>query len=98
MKTTEARPQTTDVTVSTTGDEPRTGAAAPQTTAVKPDAAKDAPDAMGRLPWEQWGARKRVSAADLRTARILRNWADGRVLTESDFDAAVEEGRNLVFR
>ena len=84
MKTTEAAPAVTT-------------SAAPITTEAKPTAATIG-DHLGRLPWEQWGASKQVPTATLRDARILHGWAEGRVLTEAQFDAAVTAARNLVFR
>lgn len=52
----------------------------------------------GRWTIEVWAQRKRTPAADLRTAKILRRWPEGRVVTEAEFDAAISDGRNLVFR
>ncbi|MFA5436486.1 MAG: hypothetical protein WC372_10660 [Candidatus Neomarinimicrobiota bacterium] len=87
--------KTTDATVLQTTD-----IAATRTTAEKPAAArqgKQAPD-VERKPWEQWGRKKPVSAAALRSAAILRHWAIGRFVTEAEFDAAVEAASNLSFR
>jgi len=66
------------------------------TTAPTPDEIDD----RGRLRFECWGRRKAktVSAAEMRQAQILHGWPDGKPLTETQFDAAIDAARKLVFR
>jgi hypothetical protein len=87
MKTTQAKAPTTTV-------------ATPPTTEAKPGPVPgvDVPDAKGRQPFELWARAKKTTPADLRTAKILNRWPEGRIVTEAEFDAAIVAGRNLVFR
>src|SRR5512143_388254 len=87
MKTTEAKAPTTTY-------------ATPPTTEAKPGPVPgvDVPDAKGRQPFELWAAAKKTPDGELRTAKVLKRWPAGRILTESEFDAAIVAGRNLVFR
>ncbi len=104
--TTEAEPLTTEVTpeanpeptpeppaeqspsAEATPEPPASAEPTAATPEVKPD----------RLPFEQWARQKRPDPGDLMRAKVLRRWATGRYVTEAEFDAAITDARNLVFR
>jgi hypothetical protein len=109
MQTTEATPVTGEVAPVTTAEKspkkashsqvapmPAVVPADPQKPLPRPGIDEAAPG--GRWTIEVWAKRKRTPPADLRTAKIIRHWPVGRVVTEAEFDAGISDGRNLVFR
>lgn len=63
--------------------------------AVDAPAPVPVPPPVVRLSVEDWEAKKQPAPHALAAARVLQNWAEGRQVTEAEFDDALSSALNV---